>query len=272
MCISMRPLPIRYTHRMSAKAPRRLVIRPVAENDAAENDAARPPPRTPTSSSPSPLEDQKLRRDALRAACESSMNHTISRLRHLAQQGEALDQEPTNLSPSSTPTIPARISVASSYSSSRATDNMMRARKDRLRGLIRDMQAGLVERDVEVRLLVLAALCGEHVLYIGPPGTAKSELGRRLARCTRASATAATAAAAGAFPPGETGRFFERLLTRFSVPEELFGPLSMKALEEDMYLRQTEGFLPTAQVAFIDEIFKANSAILNTLLTILNER
>lgn len=105
-----------------------------------------------------------------------------------------------------------------------------------------------------MRLLLLAAFCGEHLLLLGPPGTAKSELGRRLsAICGGAS-------------------FFERLLTRFSVPEELFGPLSMKGLENDQYVRQTEGYLPTATVAFIDEVFKANSAILNSLLTILNER
>eukprot|EP00193_Tetraselmis_chui_P012111 CAMPEP_0177772146 /NCGR_PEP_ID=MMETSP0491_2-20121128/12044_1 /TAXON_ID=63592 /ORGANISM="Tetraselmis chuii, Strain PLY429" /LENGTH=555 /DNA_ID=CAMNT_0019289891 /DNA_START=116 /DNA_END=1783 /DNA_ORIENTATION=- len=115
------------------------------------------------------------------------------------------------------------------------------------------MQQGLVERDTEVRLLLLAALCGEHILYLGPPGTAKSELGRRLSQLT-------------------SGAYFERLLTRFSVPEELFGPLSMRALEEDKYVRKTRGYLPSADVAFIDEIFKANSAILNTLLTILNER
>jgi MoxR-like ATPase len=123
----------------------------------------------------------------------------------------------------------------------------------RLDAVVAAMSEGLVERDTEVRLLLLAALAGEHVLFLGPPGTAKSELGRRLSRLA-------------------AGAYFERLLTRFSVPEELFGPLSMRALEEDRYVRQTRGYLPEAQVAFIDEIFKANSAILNTLLTLLNER
>lgn len=116
-----------------------------------------------------------------------------------------------------------------------------------------EMESGLVERGTEVRLLLLSALCGEHLLLLGPPGTAKSELGRRLSLVC-----------------GTT--YFERLLTRFSVPEELFGPVSLLGLEKDMYVRKTEGYLPEATVAFVDEIFKANSAILNSLLTILNER
>lgn len=115
------------------------------------------------------------------------------------------------------------------------------------------LQDGLVERETEIRLMMLAALSGEHLLLLGPPGTAKSELGRRLSSMCR-------------------GTFFERLLTRFSVPEELFGPLSMRSLEEDKYERHIDGYLPSANVAFIDEVFKANSAILNALLTVLQER
>jgi len=112
---------------------------------------------------------------------------------------------------------------------------------------------GLIERDEESRLVVLGMISEEHVLLLGMPGTGKSALGRRLSTLCG-------------------GPFFQRLLTRFTTPEEIYGPLSLKALENDEYRRCTEGFLPTASVAFLDEIFKANSAILNTLLTILNER
>lgn len=98
-----------------------------------------------------------------------------------------------------------------------------------------------------------AVLAGEHVLLLGPPGTAKSALVRALAQ---------------AFG----GSYFERLLTKFSTPEELFGPVSLKGLEADKFTRVTTGMLPTVEFAFVDEVFKANSAILNALLTLVNER
>ena len=133
-------------------------------------------------------------------------------------------------------------------------DDMRAPLRERLAGLLALLEAGLVERRQVLRASLLAALAGEHTLLVGPPGTAKSALARRIHLAFR------------------DARYFERLLTRFTVPEELFGPLSIRALEEDRYERHVAGFLPDAAVAFIDEVFKANSAILNALLTLLNER
>lgn len=110
------------------------------------------------------------------------------------------------------------------------------------------------ERDAEINGSLLALLSGEHVLLLGPPGTAKTLLANKICETI------------------EGGNFFHYLLTRFSTPEEVFGPLSLKALENDEFSRRVEGYLPTAHIALLDEIFKANSSILNSLLTVLNER
>jgi MoxR-like ATPase len=110
------------------------------------------------------------------------------------------------------------------------------------------------ERDAEINGSLLALLSSEHILLLGPPGTAKTLLASKICETI------------------EGGNFFHYLLTRFSTPEEVFGPLSLKALERDEFSRRIEGYLPTAHIALLDEIFKANSSILNSMLTVLNER
>jgi len=116
-----------------------------------------------------------------------------------------------------------------------------------------DLTARFPERREVIDGSLYALLAGEHVLLLGPPGTAKSALVRVIAQ---------------AFG----GTYFERLLTKFSPPEELFGPISLKALEQDRYARVTTDQLPEAHFAIVDEFFKANSSILNTLLSLMNER
>ncbi|MCB9673510.1 MAG: AAA family ATPase [Alphaproteobacteria bacterium] len=129
----------------------------------------------------------------------------------------------------------------------------MQESADRVREAIRTATEGLVDREAVVELIALAAVAREHVLLIGPPGTAKSEAVRRISRALG-------------------GQTFEYLLGRFTEPSEIFGPVDLARLREGVVETRTEGMLPEAEIAFLDEVFLGSTAILNTLLGILNER
>lgn len=117
------------------------------------------------------------------------------------------------------------------------------------------------EREPEIRALFVALIARQNVLLLGDPGTGKSALTNAL-----------TAAIAPAPTADEPPAMFTLLLNKFTTLDEAFGPISLQGLENDEYRRVTKGYLPTARVAFLDEIFKCNSAMLNALLTVLNER
>jgi MoxR-like ATPase len=130
---------------------------------------------------------------------------------------------------------------------------MSQAMSERLRQVAATLEGQFLGKDEIIRLLLIATVAGEHCVLLGPPGTAKSALIRSLAELMQA-------------------RYFEYLLTRFTEPNEIFGPVDIAAFREGQYRRNTSGMLPEAEIVFLDEVFKSNSAILNALLTLLNER
>ncbi len=130
----------------------------------------------------------------------------------------------------------------------------MSSPRELLRTVREELRQIFLERDELIDGALVALLAAQHVLVIGPPGTAKSMLADEV--CRRLSGA----------------RYFQWLLTRFTTPEELFGAVSLKALEADDYRRLTTYKLPEAHIAFLDEVFKASSSILNTILTLMNER
>lgn len=123
----------------------------------------------------------------------------------------------------------------------------------KLNGVKQVIKQMFTGRDQAVDLLVLSTISQEHLLFVGPPGTAKTEIINRYTELVDA-------------------RGFHYLLTRFTEPSELFGPLDLAKFKDGTFNIRTEGMLPEAQIAFLDEVFQGSSAILNSLLTILNER
>lgn len=140
---------------------------------------------------------------------------------------------------------------------------------DRIQKILETLGAGLYEKETAVKLGLLAALSGESMFMLGAPGCAKSMITRRIKEAFLAD-------------DKDGIKYFETLLNQFTTPEEVFGNISLKALNGELpdehgikkeeYRRLTEGMLPEADIAFLDEIWKASPAILNTLLTIVNER
>jgi len=119
--------------------------------------------------------------------------------------------------------------------------------------LARQMGAQFLDKQEIIRLMTVSAIAGEHMVIVWPPGTAKSAMIDMFSKLIDA-------------------RYFEYLLTRFTEPNELFGPVDISAFREGRYTRRLENMLPTAEIVFLDEIFKSNSAILNSLLHVINER
>jgi len=126
--------------------------------------------------------------------------------------------------------------------------------KEKIKKLLEQLNTGIYEKEEVMSLALLSSIAGESIFLLGPPGVAKSLIARRLKYAYKDATV------------------FEYLMSRFSTPDEIFGPVSISELKKDKYVRIVKNYLPAAQVVFLDEIWKAGPSIQNALLTILNEK
>ena len=161
--------------------------------------------------------------------------------------------------------------------------------KEKMEKILAELSTGLFEREECLKLVLLSMFAGKSIFLYGPPGTAKSMIARRASLAFDTLGNSRISTENSRIPnenstensriPSENSRipnknkgFFAYLMNRFSTPEEIFGPIDIAELKKNNLTRKTDGYLPTAHFAFLDEIWKSSPAILNTLLTIINER